>query len=272
MVSALVDLAVRAAVAGYERISTLGSRHRGELCWWRKSSRDLVTEADLESRAAVLEVIRAQCPGDLVLDEEGAGEMRLPLGRVWVVDPLDGTVNFASGVPFWSVSVAAAVDGEVVAGAVAAPSGVVYSAGAGMPSLRDNHLVGPSRVRALEDAVVSVSIAPGFSPEQEALACGCIRELARHVRGIRVFCAGALELCLLSAGRLDACVCASPALFSAAAGALVARRAGCEILDLDGAPYRTGQSAGLVAAATPELARTILDVVRRGGSSAPCTA
>jgi len=272
MVSALVGLAVRVAVAGYGRICALGSRHWGELRWRRKGDRDLVTEADLESRAAVLEVIRARCPGDLVLDEEGAGEMGLPLDRVWVVDPLDGTVNFASGVPFWSVSVAAAVDGEVVAGAVAASSGVVYSAGAGMRSLRGGHPVCPSRVRVLGDALVSVSVAPGFSPEQEALACEWIKGLARRVRGIRVFCAGALELCWLAEGRLDACVCASPALFSAAAGALVARRAGCEVLDLDGGPYRTGQSAGLVAAATPELARTILDVARRGGSSAPCTA
>ncbi|MFZ5767633.1 MAG: inositol monophosphatase family protein [Bacillota bacterium] len=260
-VSASVGVAVRAAVAGYDRISALGLWCRGGVRRWRKGTRDLVTEADLESRAAVLEVIRGRYPGDLLLDEESTGEPHLPPGRVWVVDPLDGTVNFASGLPLWSVSVAAVVDGNVVAGAVAESSGVVYSAGAGLPSLRDGHPVCPSRVRVLGDAVVSVTVAPGFSPEQEARACECIRRLASRARGVRVFCSGALELCWLAEGRLDACVCVSPAFYSAAAGALVARGAGCEVLDLDGGLYRTGQSAGLVAAATPELAREVLDVL-----------
>lgn len=132
-VSALADLAVDAAVAGYDRISALGLWRRGGVRRWRKGGRDLVTEADLESRAAVLEAIRGRYPGDLVLDEEGTGEPHLPPSRVWVVDPLDGTVNFASGLPLWSVSVAVAVDGDVVAGAVAESSGVVYSAGVACP-------------------------------------------------------------------------------------------------------------------------------------------
>lgn len=260
-IAAFVDAARLAAMAGGDQVLDLVLEHPGRVRQWRKGGRDVVTEADLRSRDAIRRVIRNWCPVDLVLDEESTVERCLPPGRVWVVDPLDGTVNFASGLPLWSVSVAVVVDGEAVAGAVRSASGVVYQAGLHLPALRDDRPVCPSQVRLLEDAVVSVTIAPGFSAEQETWACECVRRLASRVRGVRVFCSGALELCWLAEGRLDACVCASGALFSAAAGALIAQRAGCQVLDLEGRPYRTGESTGLLAAATPELARALLDVL-----------
>ncbi|MEW5934178.1 MAG: inositol monophosphatase [Bacillota bacterium] len=270
-VAAFVDAARLAAVAGGEEVLSLILEHPGRVRLWRKGGRDVVTEADLRSRDAIRRVIRDWCPVDPVLDEESAAERRLPPGRVWVVDPLDGTVNFASGLPLWSVSVAVAVDGEVVAGAVRSASGAVYQAGLRLAALRDGRPVCPSRVRLLDDAVVSVTVAPGFSAEQEARACEYVGRLASRVRGVRVFCSGALELCWLAEGRLDGCICPSGAFFSAAAGALIAGRAGCQVLDLEGRPYRAGESTGLLAAATPELARALLDILAGAGGTRPAS-
>ncbi|MDI6824689.1 MAG: inositol monophosphatase family protein [Bacillota bacterium] len=225
-----------------------------------EGGRDVAVEAGLASRDAVSRVIRGYFPQDPVLDGEGVGGP-LPPGRVWLVDPVGGEVNFVSGLPLWSVSVAAAVDGEVVAGAVWVPPGVLYEARAGGLALRGGRWVAPSGVRVLEDAVVSVTVAPGLTAGQARAASECVRRLAPRVRGLRVFCSGALELCWLASGELDACVWPSPVPFGAAAGALVARQAGCDVVDFDGGSCRSGGSRGLLAAATPVLAGALLEVL-----------
>ena len=83
-------------------------------------ARDLVTEADRASETVILDRLRREFPGDAIVSEESSPERRTA-GRVWFVDPLDGTVNFAHGVPVFSVSIGLAVDGEPVAGVVHAP-------------------------------------------------------------------------------------------------------------------------------------------------------
>ncbi|MEW5934779.1 MAG: inositol monophosphatase family protein, partial [Bacillota bacterium] len=110
---------------------------------------------------------------------------------------------------------------------------------------------------ALGDAVVSVVVAPEFA----AAASECVRRLAPRARGVRVFCSGALELCCLASGKLDACVWPSPVPPGVAAGVLVARRAGCDVVDLDGRPYRPGEGRGVLAAVTPVLAGVLLELL-----------
>lgn len=75
---------------------------------------------------------------------------------------------------------------------------------------------------------------------------------------MRLFCSGALELCWVASGKLDTCVCPAQPFFSAAAGVLITREAGCSVPDLEGRAYRAGESGGLVAARTPELASELL--------------
>jgi len=248
--------AVGAAAAG--RDAVLEWLGRGRI--WRKGRLDIVTGADLASREAVWAFLARACPGQPVFDEEGGG-VPGPGGRSWVVDPLDGTVNAAAGLPLWSVSVALLEDGRELVGAVCGPGADVYSAAAGRGARCGGLPLAPSRTRGLRNAVVSVTVAPGYSPEEMGLALACVGELARRARGVRVFCSGALELCWVASGRLDACVCPAQPFFSAAAGALIAREAGCPVLDLEGGPYRAGESSGLVAACTPELASELLAVL-----------
>ena len=86
----------------------------------KKGKIDLVTEADLRAEKAILEIIRKTFPRDNILSEE-AGRDRRTSDRTWVVDPLDGTVNFAHGFPFYAVSIALEIEGEMVVGVVYAP-------------------------------------------------------------------------------------------------------------------------------------------------------
>lgn len=246
-------VAVAAAVFGRDAVLERLGRHRV----WLKGGLDIVTDADLASREAVRAFLARNCPDRAVFDEEG-GVMPGPGGGFWVVDPLDGTVNASTGLPLWSVSVALLEHGRELAGAVCVPGVDAYSAAAGRGARCGVRPLAPSRTRALRDAVVSVTVAPGYSPQEMALALACFGELARRARGVRVFCSGALELCWVASGKLDACVCPAQAFFSAAAGVLIAREAGCPVLDLEGRPYRAGESSGLVAACTPELASEVL--------------
>lgn len=89
----------------------------------------------------------------------------------------------------------------------------------------------------------------------------CVRRLAPRVRGVRVFSSVAVELCCVASGKLDACVCPFPAPLGVAAAALVARQAGCDVVDFDGRPCRSGESRGLLAAATPVLVGALLELL-----------
>jgi myo-inositol-1(or 4)-monophosphatase len=252
-VDRLRAVAVAAAVAGRDAVLARLGRHRV----WPRGGLDIITDADLASREAVRAFLARNCTGEAIFDEEG-GIMPGSRGRFWVVDPLDGTVNASAGLPLWSVSVALLEDGRELVGAVCAPGVDAYSAAAGRGAQCGGRPLVPSRTRALRDAVVSVTVAPCYSPEEMELALACVGELARRVRGVRIFCSGAVELCWVASGKLDACVCPAQAFFSAAAGVLIAREAGCPVVDLEGRPYRAGESNGLVAACTPELASELM--------------
>lgn len=217
-------------------------------------------EAIEASRAAVRRVIGNYFPLDSVLDREVPAGLPSS-GRTWLVDPLGGTLNFVLGLGLWSVSVAAVQGGEVVAGAVWVPPDVLHAAWAGGPALRGGSGIRPSAVSAPEDAIVSVAVPPGLSAAGAAAVSECVRRVGPRVRGVRVFCSVALELCCVASGKLDACVCPFPVPLGAAAAALVARQAGCGVLGFDGRPYRTGESQGLLTAATPVLAEALLGLL-----------
>src|ERR1700749_2520171 len=127
---ALLRIAVATAAEAGQRLASWRGDERPEVVQTKSSPTDIVTEMDRRSEALITSLIRAYRPGDTVLGEEGgqtsggpAGEDdRRPPGRVrWIVDPLDGTVNYLYGLRDWAVSIAAEVDGAVVAGVVEVP-------------------------------------------------------------------------------------------------------------------------------------------------------
>jgi myo-inositol-1(or 4)-monophosphatase len=146
----------------------------------------------------------------------------------WVIDPLDGTVNFVHGVPLFAVSIASAVDGEVVAGAVVDVSrDELFSAHLGGGARLDGEQIAVSECTSLARALV----ATGFSyPAGERIRQGEVAQrLLSRARDVRCFGSTALELCWVASGRVDAYCQRDTALWGRAAGALIAAEAGAGV-------------------------------------------
>jgi len=214
----------------------------------KSTATDLVTDVDRATERWLVEQLRARRPGDAVLGEEGgdrAGHSRVR----WVVDPIDGTVNFVLGIPHYAVSVAAELDGEVVAGAVSNPvSGETFRARRGGGAyLGDQPLAGP-RVVPLDRAVVATGF--GYDARARARQIAAVAPLLTRIADIRRLGAASLDLCFLAAGRVDAYFEAALNPWDHAAGGLVAMEAGCVVSGLRGQP----PGRHLYAATRPELA------------------
>jgi len=232
----LRDLAVRIAVDAAALVRS--RRERGvEVVATKSSSVDIVTETDRESEAFVRSALREARPGDGFLGEEG-GSAESTSGITWVVDPIDGTVNFLYGIPAYAVSIAARTDEHVLAGAVVnVASGEVFSASRGGGAFL---AATPLRVRPTPP-VEQRLVATGFWYDREIRAAqgAAVARLLPQVRDIRRAGSCALDLCSVAAGRCDGYVEEGPAPWDYAAGGLVAEEAGARLELVPGANGRT---------------------------------
>lgn len=212
---------------------------------------DVVTETDLASEQLIRDELVQRCPGSTIVGEEyddrvGANDVG------WIVDPIDGTVNFLYGLPVVSVSIAATISGDVVAGAVVdVLSGDTYSAGLGLGA----RFRGATISVASPDNLATALIGTGFSYEADVRAeqASILNTLLPACRDIRCMGSAALNLCWVGAGLLDGYFERNIKLYDYAAGALIASEAGA-IVEL---PEVSGD--GLALAASP----AILDDLRR---------
>src|SRR4051812_36049401 len=186
----------------------------------KSTATDLVTEVDRATERWLVGRIRAVRPGDAILGEEGGGAAGTS-GVRWVLDPIDGTVNFVLGLPVYAISVAAEVDGSVVAGAVANPvTGETFHARRGGGAyLAGQRLSGPRDI-SLERAVVGTGF--GYDAALRARQGVVVAGLLPRVADIRRLGAAALDLCFLGAGRIDAYFEVGLNPWDHAAGGLVA--------------------------------------------------
>ena len=246
---------------------------------------DLVSEADLSAERAILELLSSRRPEDGFLAEEG-GAAEGASGLRWVVDPLDGTVNFLFGIPQWCVSVAVRDDEGTIAGAVydpnrdelftatrdgrpvlEGPEGSVELDGAvgrGPAGPRAAAAPGGAREalapatpgsRGLAGAMVATGLA--YDANVREAQAKVLARLAPRVRDIRRFGSAALDLCWTAAGRYDAYFERSVKQWDIAAGALICERAGLEVLELgvfENLPW------GILVAA-PALAEPLFELV-----------
>lgn len=222
----LVALAVTAAAIGG---GVLLDGQRGALQVGSKSSpTDVVTQMDTASERAIVSHVLAARPSDAILGEE-AGLRPGTSGIRWVIDPLDGTVNYLYGLPLWAVSVAAETETGVVAGAVAVPAlGTTYAAvlGGGAWSVK-----GSARrrlaVRECSDvAAALVATGFGYKPQRRAAQGAALARVLSSIRDVRRCGAAALDLCWLADGHFDAYFERGLQPWDAAAGTLIAREAG----------------------------------------------
>jgi myo-inositol-1(or 4)-monophosphatase len=199
----------------------------GEGVTTKSTPTDVVTASDHALEDLVRHRLAELRPGDQVLGEEGGGDACGP-GVHWVVDPIDGTVNFLYGLPWYAVSLAAVRDGRSLAGAVVEPaSGRVWSAALGCGATCDGV---PLRVSAVTDPALSL-LGTGFSyrAERRARQIGLIGALLPHVRDVRRTGSAALDMCAVAAGWLDAYLEHGCNWWDWAAAALVATEAGAVV-------------------------------------------
>lgn len=273
---------LRAAIEAARRAGAIQMERLGRLEHIvHKSAKDVVTEADHLSEAAILEVIRARFPEDAILAEEsGHSGARKGTGpddgsgahgavdathRIWIVDPLDGTVNYANALPFFCVSVALVVGGRPQLGIVLDPvRDELYSAVRGVGVWRDGAPVAHTGKERLVDTVAHAAFP----------ATGWARREARFRRAIRVgrvLGSAALALAYLADERFDSFIQARGlSLWDIAAAGLIAEQAGATVTDTSGGPWfdlsRRSAASGVIAA-TPAHHAQILDMLRPAGDA-----
>jgi myo-inositol-1(or 4)-monophosphatase len=256
-----LELAQRAALAaGAVLLERYGQAPEGLQS--KSTATDPVSDADREAERVVRELLAAERPDDGLIAEEGSVRTARN-GRRWVVDPLDGTVNYLYGFPAWAVSIALEDDEGALVGVVHDPvrgetfcaargeGATLVTAGAGPPAGG-----GPLRVRAaqpLEQALVATGF--GYAPERRAAQAQVVSRLLPRVRDLRRAGAAALDLCCVAAGRIDVFYERGLNHWDWAAGTLLVVEAGGVVEELPGEPH------GLVAASTPALARELVELV-----------
>ena len=254
LAAAALEAAQRAA-----RILEQGAPGRGQAVSGvetKISSTDMVSDVDRESEAAVAAVLARARPDDAVLGEEGTSRPGTT-GVTWVVDPLDGTTNFLFGIPQWSVSIAAEMDGRPVAGVVVDPSRhEVFAAIAGHGSFLNGRRCRVRNDRStLETALVATGF--GYRAERRRWQAQVAATVIPAVRDIRRLGSAALDLCWIGAGRFDAYFEWGLNPWDMSAGALVAAEAGAVVEVLG---YR------LVVAAPPHLYEPFRGLLQSAGA------
>ena len=242
--SADLELAQRAArAAGGVLLSYFGRAAEGLAS--KTSPTDPVTDADREAERVIREILLNDRPEDGLVGEEGSREAPAN-GRTWIVDPLDGTVNFLYGLRAWAVSIALEDPDGAAVGVVFNPvDDECFSALRGEGAALNGEAIRVTSCSTLDRAMV----ATGFSyeadrrREQAELLVG----LLPQIRDLRRAGAAALDLAYLAAGRVDAFFERGLKPWDEAAGRLLVKEAGGVVSDLDGEPR------GVIAAATPEL-------------------
>ncbi|WP_274912810.1 inositol monophosphatase family protein [Streptomyces sp. WZ-12] len=185
---------------------------------------DVVTEMDLASEKLITDFLGEHRPHDGFLGEEGAGSPGTS-GVRWVIDPVDGTVNYLYGLPSWAVSIAAEKDGETVVGVVAAPMrGETYQAVRGGGAYCNGEPVSHRPAPPLSQALVGTGF--GYLTERRAAQAEVARALIPQVRDIRRGGSAAIDLCDVACGRLDGYYERGLNPWDLAAGVLIASEAG----------------------------------------------
>jgi len=202
----------------------------------KKGEIDLVTEADLAAEQAVLGIIGEAFPADRILSEE-AGVREAPSSRTWIIDPLDGTTNYAHGFPFFAVSIALAVENETVLGVVYNPCmEEFFLAQKGRGTFLNGEPLHVTETAGLEDALLATGFPYDVHEHPDRVMTLFKRFLVR-AQGIRRLGTAALDMCYVAAGRLDGFWEQDLHPWDTAAGDILVREAGGHVTTFSGGAY-----------------------------------
>jgi myo-inositol-1(or 4)-monophosphatase len=227
----LFDVCVEAAKASGTVLAGLWGKKR-EIT--HKGRIDLVTDADKAAEKECVSILTRHFPDHSILAEESGARGTSPVR--WIVDPLDGTTNYAHGVPHFSVSIACEVDGVVRVGVVYNPiSGELFAARKGAGAFLNNQRVQCTTVSVADEALMATGF-PYYIQEKPKEVMELFAAVATRVRGIRRFGSAALDLAYVAAGRFDGFFENGLRSWDMAAGALLVHEAGGIVTRMTGAP------------------------------------
>ncbi len=264
----VATVALEAALRAGTAIRDL--RERGQVSVTLKSEKDLVTNADLQAEKLILSCIREAFPDHAFLTEESAPTVNPETlrGPLWIVDPIDGTANYAHGHPHTAVSIAFAFEGHVLAAVVHSPfENETFEAVRGKGSTLNKKSISARPITDLKSALVATGY-PGWRTSADYMIKQT-HAVLENCRDIRRLGAASLEICWVAMGRLDG-YWESVKAWDIAAGGLIAREAGARTGSIVPRPREEILPQDLYAedfiAATPgiyERLRAILDIPRR---------
>ena len=266
LLNALHGVATRVAREAGELI--ISGRAAAHIAGTKSAAVDIVTQMDIAAEQLIAERLAELRPEDGILGEEGAASGGTS-GITWIVDPIDGTVNYLYGLPHFAVSIAAvAGDPEprkwtALAGAVFDGTGTMWSAIAGAGAWRGDEPLRREGGPALDGTL----LATGFQyiAERRAAQGAVVARLLPHVRDIRRLGACSVDLCLVAAGDIDAYYENGLHAWDFAAGALICQEAGVRVAAADGGPA----DHGILIAAMPAVWESLHDAIVAAGGEAP---
>jgi len=228
-----------------------------------KAPSDPVSEADEASQSTIRQIIADAFPDHGFIGEEGVAN-HIPGRLNWIVDPLDGTVNFLHGMPQYAVSVAVADGSEILAGVVFDPTAEeCFTAVRGEGALLNGSPIRTSEITDIGSALLAVSFPPHVQPDTPEIA-DFIR-IVQDCQAIRRIGSAALNLCYIAAGRLEGYWAHTIYPWDVAAGVLMIRESGGVVTSLDGSPFDLWRPA-FVAGGNPQMHQTLLSYMQTGES------
>lgn len=253
----LLTTAVEAVIrAGHMQLAQLGAAIHVD----KKGAIDLVTEVDLAVERMFRDLIAARFPGHQVLAEELGGSATVPAGPCWVFDPIDGTTNYAHGLPIFCASLALEFDGVAALAAVYDPSRrELFTAERGRGAFLNGRPIHVSHAARLIDAMLVTGF-PYDVHQRVAEIVGLFGEFVGRARAVRRLGSAAIDLCYVAAGRLDGFWESDLKPWDIAGGSLIVAEAGGRVTSMDGSPF---SSRGNHVLATNGLIHdAMLDVIR----------
>lgn len=254
--TAVLDVAIAAA----KKAGQILLKYYGNAGIHQKASHDLVTEADLESEKAIRELILTAFPDHSILGEEGGVIGGIDMDSMWIVDPLDGTNNYAHGIPQFSVSIAFAHRGSPLVGVILDPMrNELFTAVVGQGAKLNGSPISVSSSTDLTESMIATGFYYDRGEMMEKTLHAIRRLFNANIRGIRRLGSAALDISWVACGRLEGFFEYQLSPWDYAAGELIAREAGGECFDRLGQTH-TLQSGNMVVT-NGKISKAMLDCV-----------
>ena len=227
----------------------------------KKGDIDLVTEADLQAERAILEMIHENFPRDNILSEEAGRQEEKISGRTWIVDPLDGTTNFAHGFPFFAISIALLIGKDIVLGVVYNPEmDEHFEAVKGRGAYLNGAPIQTSKTEQIKESLLATGFAYDIH-ENSQKVLKIFNKMITGAQGIRRPGSAAIDLCYVAAGRFDGFWEEGLKPWDTAAGVVIVNEAGGKVTTIEGGTYSPYLKS--IVAANPFIHDALIEALNK---------